>query len=74
MTASELRNPFPAEIVYYGMTKTVQIALTRGIAESVGGTGVTVNTILAGPTESEVGRRLCRGDGEAGKPKRLRSD
>ena len=44
---------FPAEMVHYGMTKTAQIAVARGIAESVAGTGVTVNSILAGPTESE---------------------
>jgi hypothetical protein len=43
----------PAEMVHYGMTKTAQIAVARGIAESVAGTGVTVNSILAGPTESE---------------------
>lgn len=35
------------------MTKTAQIAIARGVAESVAGTGVTVNSILAGPTESE---------------------
>ena len=35
------------------MTKTAQIAIARGVAESVSGTGVTVNSILAGPTESE---------------------
>ena len=43
----------PAEMVHYGMTKTAQVALARGIAESVAGTGVTSNSILAGPTESE---------------------
>ena len=43
----------PAEMVHYGMTKTAQIAVARGIAESVAGTGVTANSILAGPTESE---------------------
>jgi NAD(P)-dependent dehydrogenase (short-subunit alcohol dehydrogenase family) len=40
-------------MVHYGTTKTAQIAVARGIAESVAGTGVTVNSILAGPTESE---------------------
>ena len=40
----------PAEMVDYGMTKTAQIAVARGIAESVAGTGVMVNSILAGPT------------------------
>jgi NAD(P)-dependent dehydrogenase (short-subunit alcohol dehydrogenase family) len=42
-----------AEMAHYGVTKTAQIAVARGIAESVAGTGVTVNSILAGPTESE---------------------
>jgi NAD(P)-dependent dehydrogenase (short-subunit alcohol dehydrogenase family) len=40
-------------MVHYGMTKTAQVAIARGIAESVAGTGVTVNSILAGPTDSE---------------------
>jgi NAD(P)-dependent dehydrogenase (short-subunit alcohol dehydrogenase family) len=47
----------PPEMVHYGMTKTAQVAVARGVAESVAGSGVTVNSILAGPTESEgVGR------------------
>ena len=51
--SSESGVQIPAEMVHYGVTKTAQIAVARGIAESVGGTGVTVNSILAGPTESE---------------------
>jgi NAD(P)-dependent dehydrogenase (short-subunit alcohol dehydrogenase family) len=51
--SSESGVQIPAEMVHYGMTKTAQIAVARGIAESVAGTGVTINTILAGPTESE---------------------
>jgi NAD(P)-dependent dehydrogenase (short-subunit alcohol dehydrogenase family) len=51
--SSESGVQIPAEMVHYGMTKTAQIAVTRGIAESVAGTGVTANSILAGPTESE---------------------
>ena len=51
--SSESGVQIPAEMVHYGMTKTAQIAVARGIAESVAGTGVTVNSILAGPTESE---------------------
>src|SRR6266852_4093928 len=43
----------PAEMVHYGMTKTAQVAVARGIAEGCAGTGVTVNSILAGPTASE---------------------
>src|SRR5260221_13626247 len=40
-------------MVHYGMTKTAQIAVARGVAESVAGTGVTSNSILVGPTASE---------------------
>ncbi len=43
----------PAEMVHYGMTKSAQIAIARGIAESTAGTGVTVNSVLPGPTASE---------------------
>jgi NAD(P)-dependent dehydrogenase (short-subunit alcohol dehydrogenase family) len=51
--SSESAVQIPPEMVHYGMTKTAQVAIARGIAESVSGTGVTVNSILAGPTESE---------------------
>jgi NAD(P)-dependent dehydrogenase (short-subunit alcohol dehydrogenase family) len=51
--SSESAVQIPAEMVHYGMTKTAQVAVARGIAESVAGTGVTANSILAGPTESE---------------------
>lgn len=50
---SESAQNIPMEMVHYGMTKTAQIAVARGIAESVAGTGVTVNSVLAGPTASE---------------------
>ena len=43
----------PAEMIHYGMTKTAQIAVARGLAELTKGTGVTVNTILPGPTRSK---------------------
>jgi hypothetical protein len=51
--SSESAVQIPVEMVHYGMTKTAQVAIARGIAESVAGTGVTVNSILAGPTASE---------------------
>lgn len=51
--SSESAIQIPAEMVHYGMTKTAQIAIARGIAESVAGTGVTVNSVLPGPTDSE---------------------
>jgi len=42
----------PKEMIHYGMTKTAQMAVSRGLAEDCGGTGVTVNSILPGPTRS----------------------
>jgi NAD(P)-dependent dehydrogenase (short-subunit alcohol dehydrogenase family) len=51
--SSESAIQIPAEMIHYGMTKTAQIAVARGIAESVAGSRVTVNSILPGPTESE---------------------
>jgi NAD(P)-dependent dehydrogenase (short-subunit alcohol dehydrogenase family) len=51
--SSESGQQIPSEMVHYGMTKTAQIAVARGIAESVAGSGVTVNSILVGPTSSE---------------------
>lgn len=43
----------PDEMIHYGMTKTAQIAVSRGLAELTKGTGVTVNSILPGPTRSK---------------------
>jgi len=51
--SSESAVQIPAEMIHYGMTKTAQIAIARGIAETVAGTGITVNSVLAGPTRSE---------------------
>jgi NAD(P)-dependent dehydrogenase (short-subunit alcohol dehydrogenase family) len=43
----------PGEMVHYGMTKSAQLAVSRGLAQSCAGTGVTVNSVLPGPTRSE---------------------
>jgi NAD(P)-dependent dehydrogenase (short-subunit alcohol dehydrogenase family) len=51
--SSESGVQIPVEMIHYGVTKTAQIALARGLAESVAGTGVTVNSVLPGPTRSE---------------------
>jgi NAD(P)-dependent dehydrogenase (short-subunit alcohol dehydrogenase family) len=51
--SSESAVQIPVEMVHYGFSKTAQVAVARGIAESVAGTGVTVNSILPGPTASE---------------------
>ena len=50
--SSESGLQIPAEMIHYGVTKAAQIALARGIAETVAGTGITVNTVLPGPTRS----------------------
>ena len=51
--SSESGLQIPAEMIHYGVTKTAQIALARGIAETCAATGVTVNAVLPGPTASE---------------------
>lgn len=51
--SSESGVQIPVEMVHYGVTKTAQIGLARGIAEDCAGTGVTVNSVLPGPTKSE---------------------
>lgn len=51
--SSESALNIPLEMVHYGMTKTAQLAISRGLAETVAGTGVTVNAVLPGPTLSD---------------------
>ncbi len=51
--SSESAVQIPVEMIHYGMTKTAQIAIARGLAEMTVGTGVTVNSVLPGPTRSE---------------------
>jgi NAD(P)-dependent dehydrogenase (short-subunit alcohol dehydrogenase family) len=50
--SSESGIQIPAEMIHYGVTKTAQIAVARGLAEATAGTGITVNSILPGPTRS----------------------
>lgn len=59
--SSESGLQIPVEMIHYGMTKTAQLAVARGLAESLAGTGVTVNSVLPGPTASEgVGQFVAR--------------
>ena len=51
--SSESALNIPKEMIDYGMTKTAQLAISRGLAEQVAGTGVTVNAVVPGPTSSE---------------------
>lgn len=51
--SSESALNIPVEMIHYGMTKTAQLAISRGLAETVAGTGITVNAVVPGPTRSE---------------------
>ena|SRR5215471_4943195 len=51
--SSESGQQTPTEMIHYGMTKTAQVAIARGVAQTVVATGVTVNSVLVGPTASE---------------------
>ena len=53
LISSESAINIPVEMIHYGMTKTAQLAISRGLAETTAGTGVTVNSVLPGPTRSE---------------------
>lgn len=51
--SSESGLQIPAEMIHYGMSKTAQLAVSRGLAETTAGSAVTVNAVLPGPTSSE---------------------
>jgi NAD(P)-dependent dehydrogenase (short-subunit alcohol dehydrogenase family) len=66
--SSESAMHIPAEMVHYGMTKAAQIAVARGLAESLAGTGITVNSVLPGPTRSRgVGDFVAEWAAKSGK-------
>lgn len=66
--SSESGLQIPTEMIHYGVTKTAQLAVARGLAETLAGTNVTVNSVLPGPTASEgVGQfvaQLARSSGK----------
>jgi NAD(P)-dependent dehydrogenase (short-subunit alcohol dehydrogenase family) len=51
--SSESALNIPKEMIHYGFSKTAQLAVSRGLAELTAGTGVTVNSVLPGPTRSD---------------------
>lgn len=56
--SSESGLNIPREMIHYGMSKTAQLAISRGLAIELAGSGVTVNTVLPGPTRTENTERL----------------
>jgi NAD(P)-dependent dehydrogenase (short-subunit alcohol dehydrogenase family) len=67
--SSESAVHIPTEMIHYGMTKTAQLAVSRGLAEEVAGSGITVNSVLPGPTKSrgvgEFVETLAKADGKS---------
>ena len=62
--SSESALNIPADMIHYGVTKTADLSLSRGLAKRMAGTGVTVNAILPGPTLSEGLRAMLEEDRE----------
>ena len=56
--SSESALNIPKEMIHYGMTKTAQLSVSHGLAMELAGTGVTVNTVLPGPTRTENTEKL----------------
>ena len=72
--ASESALLIPAEMIHYGMTKTAQLAIARGLAELSKGTRVTVNSVLPGPTRSEGIAEFLQKMSSAEKPSAAESE
>jgi NAD(P)-dependent dehydrogenase (short-subunit alcohol dehydrogenase family) len=62
--SSESALNIPADMIHYGFTKTANLSISRGLAKRLAGTGVTVNSVLPGPTLSEGVEAMLRGSAE----------
>ncbi|HEV7718882.1 MAG TPA: SDR family oxidoreductase [Arsenicitalea sp.] len=61
LLGSESAFMIPAEMIHYGVSKTADVALARGLAKRMAGTGVTVNAVLPGPTMTEANAGMIEG-------------
>ncbi|MCJ2187694.1 SDR family NAD(P)-dependent oxidoreductase [Novosphingobium beihaiensis] len=69
MLGSESAFNIPAEMIHYGVSKTADVAFARGLAKRLAGTGVTVNSVLPGPTLSDGLEDMLAGEvAKSGKP------
>jgi NAD(P)-dependent dehydrogenase (short-subunit alcohol dehydrogenase family) len=69
LLASESAFNIPVEMIHYGVSKTADVALARGLAKRMSGTGVTVNSVLPGPTLSEGVEAMLEAErAKSGKP------
>lgn len=62
--SSESALNIPSDMIHYGVTKTAQLSLARGLAKFVAGSGVTVNSVLPGPTMSDGFAAMMKDDME----------
>ncbi|PZM08052.1 SDR family NAD(P)-dependent oxidoreductase [Rhizobium tubonense] len=67
LLGSESAFNIPADMIHYGVTKTADVSLARGLAKRMAGTGVTVNSVLPGPTLSEGVAQMLKQEVDAGK-------
>lgn len=65
--SSESGFNIPSDMIHYGFTKTANISIARGLAKRLAGTGVTVNSVLPGPTLSEGLKDMLKDDVANGK-------